>query len=182
MHYTWTNMQFDIGKAIEILSRTPDTIDAMVSGLSNAWILATEGEGTWSAFDIVGHLIHGEKTDWIVRMEIILNDKEQKTFEPFDRYAQFQSSKGKTLQELLDEFRRLRDQNLATLKSKNLQPHDLLKTGIHPAFGMVTLSQLLATWVVHDLNHITQIARVMANQYKAEVGPWVEYLKVLNID
>jgi hypothetical protein len=173
-------MNFDINKSIEILERTPSVIEAMLSGISEEWITNNEGRDTWSPYDVVGHLIHGEKTDWIIRMEIILSDNEDKKIQSFDRFAQFEESKGKSLQMLIEEFKMLRKQNIIKLRLKKIESSDLLKEGIHPDFGKVTLKQLLSTWVVHDLNHITQIARVMAKQYKAEVGPWVAYLSVLN--
>jgi hypothetical protein len=130
-------------------------------------------------YDIIGHLIHAEKTDWITRAEIILSEKTDKTFEPFDRFAQFKESEGKSLVQLLDEFTTIRKKNIERLVSKKLTDKNLQEKGNHPVFGDVTLSQLLATWVVHDLNHIAQIARVMAYQYKAEVGPWIKYLRIL---
>lgn len=173
-------MTFELTKALEILSQTPKTLTSMLGGLSDEWINANEGNETWSAFDIIGHLIHGEKTDWIPRMEIILSEQEAKDFKPFDRFAQFKDSQGKNLHQLLDEFCQLRLKNIEQLKSKSFTDNDLKKTGIHPSFGLVTLSQLLSTWVVHDLNHIAQISRVIAKQYKGEVGPWVEYLKILS--
>ncbi|MBI5265964.1 MAG: DinB family protein [candidate division Zixibacteria bacterium] len=172
-------MHFNLSNTIEILERTPSIIEAMLSGLSDAWTTATEGPNTFSPYDVVGHLIHGEKADWITRMDIILSDSPDRKFQPFDRFAQFEESKGKTLDELLKEFRMLRQRNIAILKSKNLQSSDFDKTGVHPVFGEVTLAQLLSTWVAHDLNHIFQISRVMAKQYKTDVGPWVEYLKIL---
>jgi hypothetical protein len=174
------NMELDINKSIEILERTPVVIEEMLKGLSPDWVMNNEGPDTWSPYDVVGHLIHGEKTDWIPRLEIILSDKGDKKFEPFDRFAQFKNSEGKSLQALIDEFKEERKQGLITLKSKRLSESDLNKTGIHPAFGVVTLRQLLSTWVVHDLNHIAQIARVMAKQYKQETGPWQAYLPILN--
>ncbi len=173
-------MELDINKSIEILERTPVVIEEMLKGLSPDWVMNNEGPDTWSPYDVVGHLIHGEKTDWIPRLEIILSDKGDKKFEPFDRFAQFKNSEGKSLQALIDEFKEERKQGLITLKSKRLSESDLNKTGIHPAFGVVTLRQLLSTWVVHDLNHIAQIARVMAKQYKQETGPWQAYLPILN--
>lgn len=172
-------MSFDLTKSIEILERTPAVITDMLRGLSEEWICHNEGGDTWSPYDIVGHLIHGERTDWITRMNIILSDSPDKRFQPFDRFAQIGESKGKSLSQLLDTFRLLREQNLEVLRSLNLTSEDLSKQGIHPAFGDVSLSQLLATWVVHDLNHIAQIARVMAAQYRTAVGPWVPYLRVL---
>ena len=174
-------MNFTLLKSIEILERTPGVLIAMLQNLSPEWTSTSEGGDTWSVYDIVGHLIHGEKTDWIPRMEIILSDKPDKRFEPFDRFAQFEESKGKSLTELLDEFKRLRKKNIEHLRSKKLTEKNSEERGIHPAFGEITLSQLLSTWTVHDLNHIAQISRVMAKQYKAEVGPWVEYLKILQL-
>jgi hypothetical protein len=172
-------MPFDLTKSIEILERTPHVLEALLAGLSEEWIKNNEGPETWSPFDVVGHLIHGEKTDWVPRMEIILSDRADKSFEPFDRFAQFKASQGKSLSQLLSEFKILRKQNLERLRSRNINPADLERKGKHPAFGDVTLEQLLATWVVHDLNHISQICRVIANQHKTEVGPWTEYLGIL---
>jgi uncharacterized damage-inducible protein DinB len=172
-------MNFTIEKSMEILERTPDVLNTMLQGISADWTSNNEGGETWSVYDIVGHLIHGEKTDWIPRVEIILSGKPDKTFEPFDRFAQFEESKGKLLSPLLYEFKRLRKKNIEFISSKKLSDKDLEERGIHPAFGEVSLSQLLSTWVVHDLNHIAQISRVMAKQYKAEVGPWIEYLSIL---
>ena len=173
-------MKYNINNALEILEQTPKTLHSLLSQLSDEWIFCNEGDATWSAFDILGHLIHGEKTDWIFRLRIIMSNAENKTFKPFDRYAQFENSKGKTLQDLLSEFTELRKVNLQYLKSLNLNENHWSLKGIHPELGEVTLSQLLATWVVHDLGHIAQVARVMAKQYKTEVGPWSDYLPVLN--
>lgn len=172
-------MQFDLNKSLEILARTPMVLETLLNGLDKEWIKNNEGGETWSPYDVLGHLIHGEKTDWIPRTEIILSDKTDKTFEPFDRFAQFTESKGKTLRQLLKEFKTLRKQNIEQLRSKKLTQNDLEQKGKHPSFGQVTLSQLLSTWVVHDLNHISQISRVMAKQYLIEVGPWKEYLRIL---
>ncbi len=172
-------MKFDLERSIEILERTPATLKNMLQGLSDGWTSVNEGGESWSVFDIIGHLVHGEKTDWITRTEVILSDDPEKKFEPFDRFAQFRDSKGKTLAMLLEEFTTLRKKNIEKLRSRNITAIDLEKKGVHPAFGAVSLEQLLSTWVVHDLNHIAQIARVMAKQYSAEVGPWVEYLKIL---
>lgn len=172
-------MEFDLAKSIEILERTPTVLTSLLSGISGDWTLQNEGPDTWSAFDIIGHLIHGEKTDWIPRMKIILSENDDKHFPPFDRFAQQKDSKEKTLQQLLDEFASLRQQNITTLRDQNLTNADLLKTGIHAVFGEVTLKQMLATWTAHDLNHIAQVARVMAKQYKADTGPWVAFLKIL---
>lgn len=174
-------MNFSLSKSIEILERTPDVLIAMLQYVSTEWTLNNEGAETWSAYDIVGHLIHAEKTDWIPRLEIILSNKPDKNFKPFDRFAQFEESKEKSLPLLLHEFKHLRQTNIEILRSKKLTDKDLKKIGIHPAFGEVTLSQLLSTWTVHDLNHIAQIARVMAKHYKNDVGPWIEYLRILQV-
>jgi uncharacterized damage-inducible protein DinB len=173
-------MNFTIEKSIEILERTPAVLETLLTGVSADWTENNEGGETWRVFDVLGHLVHGEKTDWIPRMEIVLADAPDKTFKPFDRFAQFEESKGKTLDELLEEFKSLRKKNVDILRSKNLTGENLSAKGIHPAFGDVTLAQLLATWTVHDLDHIAQISRVMAKQYKEAVGPWAEYLKILN--
>ena len=170
---------YKLTESIEILSRTPLVLESLLQHLPIPWVMNNEGKDTFSPFDVVGHLIHGEKTDWVARMEIILSDKPDKIFERYDRFAQFKDSEGKTLNQLLAEFKTLREKNLEILKSKNLKEDDLLKTGIHPSFGPVTLQQLLATWTVHDLSHIAQITRVMCKQYKEEVGPWVNYLPIL---
>lgn len=172
-------MKFKITQAIEILERTPSTLGTLLDGLSEEWTGNIEGEESWSPYDVVGHLIHGEKTDWIKRLEIVLADGGNKIFEPFDRFAQFEESKGKTLNQLLAEFKDIRTENLQYLKSKNINGNDFHKKGIHPALGEATLENLLSTWVVHDLNHLSQISRVMAKQYKNSVGPWVEYLPIL---
>lgn len=174
-------MNFTIEKSIEILERTPEVLNTMLRNISADWTSTNEGADTWSAYDIVGHLIHGEKTDWIPRMEIILSEKTDKAFEPFDRFAQFEESKDKSLIQLLNVFKILREKNIEHLRSKKLTDKNLQQKGIHPAFGEVKLAQLLAAWVVHDLNHIAQISRVMAKQYKAEVGPWTAYLRVLQL-
>ncbi|MEI9912078.1 MAG: DinB family protein [Bacteroidota bacterium] len=168
-------------KSIEILERTPGVLTALLQNISDDWTSRNEGGETWSVYDIIGHLIHGERTDWIPRADIILSKKPNRNFEPFDRLAQLEESKGKSLTQLLDEFGLLRKKNIEYLRSKKLTGKNLEEKGIHPAFGEVTLSQLLSTWVVHDLNHIAQISRVMAKQYKAEVGPWIEYLKILQV-
>ena len=174
-------MNFSLDKSIEILEHTPMVLNLMLDGISADWITNNEGAETWSAYDIIGHLIHGEKTDWMPRAELILSGNTNKNFIPFNRFAQFEESKGKSLKELLNEFKLLREQNITKLRSIKITKKDLQKKGVHPAFGEVTLSQLLAAWVVHDLNHIAQISRVMAKQYKEAVGPWIEYLKVLRV-
>lgn len=172
-------MEFNLNKSIEILSRTPFVIETLLDGLHDDWIKNNEGPDTWSPYDIVGHLIHGEKTDWMIRTNIILSKHSDKTFAPFDRFAQFENSKGKSLKQLLNEFKQLREENLALLTVKKITNDDLTKKGTHPALGEATLSQLLATWVAHDLGHIAQITRVMAKQYKVAVGPWKQYLPIM---
>ena len=172
-------MNFSMHQSIEILERTPVVLQNLLEGLSAEWTSNNEGGETWSAYDVIGHLIHGDKTDWLTRAELILSYNVEKKFQPFDRFAQFENSKGKTLKQLLDEFKEIRDANIIRLRSLKITEQDLEKTGVHPTFGVVTLSQLLSTWIVHDLNHISQIARVMAKQYKIEVGPWIEFLKIL---
>jgi hypothetical protein len=172
-------MQFSIQQSIEILERTPGALQNLLSGISDEWTSKNEGNDTWSAYDVMGHLIHGEKTDWMQRAELILSANVEKTFEPFDRFAQFEDSKGKKIEQLLDEFKEIRDANITRLRNLNITEQDFEKTGVHPTFGEVTLSQLLSTWVVHDLDHISQISRVMAKQYKDEVGPWIAFLKIL---
>ncbi len=174
-------MEYRLDKALEILERTPKILNTYLENLSDDWIFCNEGEETWSAFDIVGHLIHGEKTDWIPRLNIILSESINKTFEPYDRFAQFEDSRGKTLQELLNEFARLRKNNLKILKNLSLTQEQLQLTGIHPELGIVTIKELLACWVTHDLGHIAQMSRVIAKQYKNEVGPWTAYIPILNL-
>ena len=173
-------MKFDLDKALAVLERTPEVLNVLLKELPEDWTMVNEGGNSWSPFDVLGHLIHGEQTDWIVRTEIILSSG-PKRFTPFDRHAQFKSSGGKNLLELLLEFKQLRKTNLNILRSKKISEEDLEKTGEHPDLGEVSLKQLLSAWVVHDLGHITQVARVMAKQYKTEVGPWSKYLTVLNV-
>ena len=177
-----SSARFNLDEAIAILTRTPPTLNALLRGVPDTWVLSNEGKDTWSAFDIVGHLIFGERTDWMPRARIILEHGEARAFDPFDRFAQVKESKGKTLDQLLDEFSRLRAENLAALQKLNLQPADFRLRGTHPALGAVTLSELLATWAIHDLTHLHQLTRVMAHQYSAEVGPWGAYLGVLQCD
>ena len=172
-------MEFSIDDAALLLQRTPAVIDAQLRGLPDDWVHSNEGPDTWSPFEVVGHLVHGEETDWIPRARLILSDAPDKRFTPFDRFAQQRNSAGKTLPLLLDTFARLRTENLDTLRSWNISEADLEKTGIHPEFGSVTLRQLLATWVAHDMTHIVQIARVMGKQYKTDAGPWVQYIGIL---
>ena len=172
-------MEFQLDQAKEILRRTPATLNALLTDLPNDWVLSNEGPDTWSPYDVVGHLIEGEETDWIPRARIILEHGEARPFDKFDRVAMFEKSKGKSLLELLAEFERLRGESLRHLDELKLTPELLQKRGTHRELGSVTLSQLLSTWVVHDLTHITQIVRVMAKQYGAAVGPWQAYLGVL---
>jgi len=172
-------MEFNTGDAIAVLERTPDLLESLLKDLPEHWTGGNEGPGSWSPYDVLGHLIHGEKTDWIPRMQIILSAPGPKEFEPFDRFAQFSESKGKSLPTLLEEFRALRTANLETLRSTALRTADLGKTGVHPTFGTVTLKQHLSTWVVHDLDHVSQIVRIMGSQYRSEVGPWREFLRIL---
>jgi hypothetical protein len=164
--------------AVAVLERTPASLRALLEGLPETWIGATEGDGTWSPYDVIGHLVHGERTDWMMRARYILAG-EMRSFEPFDRMAQFKESEGKSLGELLATFARLRRENLTVLSEMNLTDDDLTCKGQHPELGEVTLSQLLATWVVHDLDHVTQIARTMAKVYTETVGPWSAYLSIL---
>ena len=166
--------------ALDILERTPDTLRALLGGLTPSWTDATEGADTWSPYVIVGHLIHGERTDWVPRARIILEQGAERRFTPYDRFAQFRESAGKSLPELLDEFALLRAANVALLRGWNLTDEQLALTGEHPEFGAVTLRQLLATWVAHDLSHVAQMTRVMAKQYRDAVGPWRAYLPIMD--
>ena len=173
-------MSFELDEAIALLERTPAALRALLGGLPEPWIVADEGPETFSAFDNVGHLIHGERADWIPRARIILAQGANRRFEPFDRFAQKRESQGKSLAELLDGFARLRAENLATLRGWRLTERELALEGEHPELGRVTLRQLLATWVAHDLGHIAQTARVMAKQYRNAIGPWRAYLPVMD--
>jgi hypothetical protein len=172
-------MQFDLDSALEILGRTPKTLNALLRDLPDAWARVTEGPDTWSAYEVVGHLIHADETDWIPRARVILDHGASKPFEPFDRFAQFEASRGKSLNQLLDEFAAARARSLSQLAALKLTPDSLAKQGRHPEFGAVTMSQLLSTWVAHDLDHVVQISRVMAKAYTDAVGPWRAYLRVL---
>lgn len=173
-------MEFQLDHAKDILRRTPALLNSLLHDLPDEWTLANEGPDSWSPFDVLGHLIHGEETDWIPRAKIILEDGESRPFEPFDRFAMFEKSKGKSLADLLSEFEQSRRNSLEQLEEMNLTPELLLKPGMHPELGPVTMSQLLSAWVVHDLGHVTQIVRVMAKQYGEAVGPWRAYLSVLS--
>lgn len=173
-------MTFALNDAIAVLERTPTTFRALLAGLPEAWTAPNEGPDTFSAFDNLGHMIHGERADWIPRAQIILAQGANRTFEPFDRFAQVRESAGKTVAQLLDEFAALRAQNLATLREWKLTEAHLALQGEHPALGPVSLRQLLSTWVAHDLGHLAQTARVMAKQYRDAVGPWRAYLPILD--
>ena len=167
-------------QATEILGQTPFTLQRMLEGLSDDWTASSGDQESWGVYDVIGHLIHGEETDWIPRAEIILEQGEDRTFIPFDRIAQFERSKAKSISDLLTEFSYLRITNLEKLARWQLRQEQFQLRGMHPDLGEVSLEQLLATWVVHDLNHISQIARILARKYEAEVGPWKEYLSILN--
>ncbi len=171
--------EFNLGDTVALLTRTPAALDALLRGLPNRWVLRNEGPETWSAFDIVGHLIECERSDWMPRARILLEYGEARRFDPFDRFAQLRENQGKRLDELLDEFARLRRENVAALEGWKLKPEDLARRGMHPELGTVTLEELLATWTVHDLTHLHQLARAMAEQYRGAVGPWAAYLGVL---
>jgi hypothetical protein len=173
-------MEHDLRQTMSLLTRTPAALNALLRDLPETWTLRNEGAETWSPFEIVGHLIHGERTDWMSRAKMILQSGESRTFEPFDRWGQKRALEGQSLEQLLDEFARLRSENLAELRALNLRPDDLERRGRHPSLGPVTLSELLATWAVHDLTHLHQISRVMAHQYRDAVGPWSKYLGVLH--
>lgn len=171
-------MQFDMEKALPILERTPQVVEAMLYGLDDEWVFSNEGGDTWSPFEVMAHLIHGEKTDWIPRVRVILGEGD-KLFVPFDMEGHVKEGKGKSMNQLLDEFKVLRKDNLLQLKEMNITDELLNRTGIHPILGTVTLQQLLAAWVVHDLSHIHQLSRVMAKQYDETVGPWKQFMGVL---
>ena len=172
-------MEFRLDQAMGILQQTPAVLRALLQDVSDRWVYNNYGAKTFNPFDVVGHLIHGERTDWMPRAKMILQHGEAKTFEPFDRYAMYEGSKGNTIDQLLETFEVLRKGNLETLRAMNLTPEELALRGTHPELGPVTMQQLLATWVVHDLNHFHQIAKCMAWQYKDAVGPWLPYVGVL---
>ncbi len=170
---------FALDDVVQLLSRTPRTLDGWLRGLPEPWVFSNEGGDSWSPFDVLGHLVHGEKTDWIPRLQIILEHGEDQPFEPFDRFAQFRTSVGKSLDDLLGDFDFLRRRNVKALREMRLSSEQLLLRGMHPDLGSVTVRELLATWVAHDLSHLRQIARVMAKHYSNEVGPWGQYLPVM---
>ena len=172
-------MKYTTNEAIQVLEKTPLVLRSLLSGLADGWIMSNEGPDTFSPYDVIGHLIHGEKTDWATRAKIILAFGISKPFTPWDRFAQYEESKGKNLHQLLDEFEAVRKENMQWFTSLNLTEADLDRKGMHPVLGDVTLRHLLATWVVHDLTHIAQITRVMAKQYKEEMGPWPQFFRIL---
>jgi hypothetical protein len=173
-------MKYSLERSYEILDRTPAALQALLAGLPDDWVMPNEGPETFSPYDVIGHLVHGEKTDWVVRTKMILEFGNTQTFEKYDRFAQYKESKGKSLQQLLDEFAAIRKENMVWFKALKLTEDDLDRKGMHPVLGDVTLRNLLATWVVHDLTHVAQITRVMAKQYKEEMGPWPEFFRILN--
>ena len=172
-------MKYNLTQSIEILERIPAVLNILLRGLSDDWIMNNEGPETFSPYDVIGHLIQGEKTDWTARTKMILEFGNTKTFVPWDRFAQYEESKGKTLPQLLDEFAIIRYENMNWFKALQLTEADMDKTGLHPKLGEVTLRNLLSTWVIHDLTHIAQVTRVMAKQYKEESGPWVQFFRIL---
>ena len=172
-------MEYELEQTISLLNRTPAALNALLRDLPETWTLRNEGGDTWTPFDVVGHLVHAERTDWMARTKRILEYGETKAFDPFDRFGQQREGRGKSMPELLDEFARLRADNVRELRSFNLQKEDLAKRGQHPSLGVVTLSELLSTWAAHDLTHLHQISRVMAYQYREAVGPWSKYLGVM---
>ena len=172
-------MEHDLSNTVALLTRTPAVLDALLRHLPDAWTQNNEGENTWSASEVVGHLIHAERVDWMPRLRLILGSWEAREFEPFDRMGHVREVQGRSLGELLDEFARVRSANLTDLRGLKLGEDDLDRRGLHPALGSVTLSQLLATWAVHDLTHVHQMSRIMAHQYRETVGPWSQYLGVL---
>jgi DinB superfamily len=172
-------MDHDLQQTIALLTRTPAALDALLHGLPDEWTRQNEGPDTWSAFDVLVHLINCERTDWMPRVRVLLEFGESQPFPPFDRWGEIRESQGKPLSELLDVFAQLRTQNIAALQALELQSEDFARRGLHPSFGSVALSELLATWAAHDLNHLHQIARVMAHQYRQAVGPWSRYMGVM---
>lgn len=177
-----TTTAFNLDETIAVLSRTPAALDALLRGLPDSWVRRNEGEGSWSAYDIVGHLANLERTDWMARLRRILEDGESRAFDRVGRFAQMKEGQGQSLEQRLDEFACLRRENLSALQALNLQPEDFVRSGMHPALGPVTLANLLATWALHDLTHLHQLSRVMAHQYRDAVGPWTKFLGVLKCD
>jgi len=171
-------MEYDLATGVAVLERTPGTLGRWLSGMPEQWTHQSEGPDTFSPFDVVGHLVHGESTDWLPRVKVILTHGTAQPFEPFDRFAMYEASRGRSLDDLLARFAELRVANLAELRALDLTPEQLALTGMHPRLGRVTMSELLSAWVVHDLDHIYQIARVMAHQYRDAAGPW-SFMRVL---
>ncbi len=172
-------MKYNVAEGTEVLRTTPGVLRAMLADLSKPWIMSNYGKDTFSPFDVVGHMIHGERTDWVPRAKIILEHGDTRPFDKFDRYAMYEASKGKSIGDLLDEFASLRAANLGIFEAMKITQEQFELRGVHPALGEVTLGNLLSMWVVHDLNHIGQIAKAMAFQYGDEVGPWVAHLSIL---
>jgi hypothetical protein len=172
-------MEHDLPQTISLLTRTPAALNALLRDLPDSWTFQDEGQTTWSTFDIIAHLIHCERTDWMPRVNMVLQFGETRSFDPFDRRGHERETQNRSLPHVLDQFAALRSKNLSELRALNLRQEDLALRGRHPAFGAVTLSQLLATWAAHDLTHLHQISRVMAHQYREAVGPWKVYLGVL---
>lgn len=175
-----SELKYDLDKSYEILDRSPAVLRSILSGLSDDWTMNNEGPETFSPFDVMGHLIHGERTDWPDRIKMVLEYGTTKPFTPYDRFAMYEASKGRSLPDLMDEFETRRRENMLWFRSLKLTENDLDKKGIHPSFGEVTLRQLLSTWVIHDLTHIAQVTRVMAKQYKEEMGPWIAFFRIMN--
>jgi hypothetical protein len=175
-------MGHNLEHSLSLLARTPAALDALLRELPDTWTRYDEGDKTWSAFDIVGHLVHLERVNWMPRVRMILRDGDTKSFEPFDRWGHLQECQGKSVGQVLDEFAQRRAENLTEVRAWHLGPEQLALRGRHPAFGTVTLSQLLATWAAHDLTHLHQMTRVMAHQYRDAVGPWVAYLGVMQCE
>src|SRR5688572_13969070 len=173
-------MQFSLERSYEILERTPEVLKTLLADMPEQWTMGNEGPETFSPYDVLGHLIHGEKTDWTERIKMIMEHGVSKSFVPYDRFAMYKESKGKSIDQLLKKFKKLRKQNLKWLRSLELTEADFDKKGMHPVLGEVTLRQLLSTWVIHDLTHIAQVGRVMAKQYKEEMGPWLEFFRVMS--
>ncbi|MFF3925021.1 DinB family protein [Paenibacillus lactis] len=173
-------MNFELDEAIALLERTPEALAALLSGLPEGWLACNEGEGTWNAAEVIDHLIEGERTNWMPRLAFILEEGEGKPFPPFDRFAHLSEGEAASTDERLQTFKEARAQSIEKLKTLVQSEHQLELTGVHPAFGVVKVRELLSTWVVHDLTHLAQIARVLAERYRTDVGPWVEYLGILN--
>ncbi|PYI51005.1 DinB family protein [Paenibacillus flagellatus] len=172
-------MPFQIQEAIEVLERTPQTLETFLAGLSDGWLACREGEGTWNVSEVIGHLIEGEKSNWVPRLEFILREGESKPFPAFDRHSHLKEEPEKPIGQKLHEFKTIRARNIAKLQELVGDARQLERTGMHPAFGTVKVRELLSAWVVHDLTHIAQIVRVMAERYRTDVGPWSQYLGIL---